>query len=140
MRREIVQGTAFQHVVFLRTGEPSTTLHVYLDGDGTPWRRGRPAPDPTPTNPLVLDLMALDRAPSVYVGRPCYHGLADAPGCSSILWTAERYSAAIVSSMEAAVREVMRRSGAERLAWMGYSGGGTLAALPAPRLRATTGL
>jgi len=140
MREETITGTAFPHVVFLHVREPSTTLHVYLDGDGTPWQRGGPSPDPTPSNPLVLDLMALDRASSVYIGRPCYHGLAGASGCSSAVWTAERYSATVVSSMEAALRDVMRRSGAERLAWVGYSGGGTLAVLLAPRFRETTDL
>ena len=139
MREEIVTGTAFPHVVFLHLREPSTTLHVYLDGDGTPWRRDGPSPDPTPENPLVLDLMALDRASSVSSGGRAITP-AGASGCSSALWTAERYSAAVVSSMEAALRGVMRRSGAERLAWVGYSGGGTLAVLLAPRFRETTDL
>ena len=138
MREEIVTGTVFQHVVFLQMREASRTLHVYLDGDGTPWRRGEPAPDPTPRNPLVLDLMALDRAPSVYLGRPCYHGLAASPPCTSALWTGRRYSAAVVSSMETVLRDVARAGGFERLVWFGYSGGGVLALLLAPRFPETT--
>lgn len=138
MREERVTGTAFQHVVFLQAREPSRTLHVYLDGDGTPWLRGEPAPDPTPRNPLVLDLMAVDPAPSIYLGRPCYHGLAGSSPCSSALWTTGRYSPAVVSSMETALRDVMRKGGFQRLAWFGYSGGGTLAVLLAPRFAETT--
>jgi len=140
MREEVVAGTAFRHVVFVRGRARSTTLHVYLDGDGSPWRGGRPSPDPTPRNPLVLDLMALDPEPSVYLGRPCYHGLAGSPLCSSALWTAGRYSEEVVSSMEAALRDVMRRGGHERLVWFGYSGGGVLAVLLAPRFAGTTDL
>jgi len=138
MREQVVTGTAFQHVVFRRAGEPSTALHVYLDGDGTPWRRGEPSPDPTPANALVLDLMALDPTPSLYVGRPCYLGLAGSPPCSSALWTSRRYSAEVVASMEAVVRGALREGGFERLAWLGHSGGGTLAVLLAPRFPETT--
>jgi hypothetical protein len=140
MGREIVAGTVFQHVLFIRAGRPPRTLHVYLDGDGTPWQAWGPATDPTPRNPLVLRLMALDTAPSVYLGRPCYLGLADTPPCSSVLWTAERYSEAVVSSMEAALWRFMVGTKFDRLVWVGYSGGGTLAVLLAPRFEATTDL
>src|SRR6266545_4164343 len=74
-----VEGEGFAHVVYRPAGlrpDGGRVLHIYLDGDGTPWERGRPAPDPTPRAPLVLRLMALDPAPRVYLGRPCYHGLA----------------------------------------------------------------
>src|SRR5215468_1612802 len=63
-----VEGDGFAHVVFRpATPRPNggRVLHVYLDGDGTPWEYGRPAADPTPRDPLVLRLMSLDRAPSV---------------------------------------------------------------------------
>ena len=77
-------------------------LHVYLDGDGTPMLGSYPAADPTPRDPLVLDLMALDSTPSIYVGRPCYHGLSGAP-CSPSLWTSGRYSEPVVASMAAGI-------------------------------------
>lgn len=138
MLAEVVPGTEFRHVAFRQARAPSRSLHVYLDGDGTPWVRGRPAPDPTPRSPLVLDLMALDPAPSVYLGRPCYHGLAATPPCSSALWTGERYSPAVVTSMAAALRHILREGGFDHVAWFGYSGGGTLAVLLAPRFPETT--
>jgi pimeloyl-ACP methyl ester carboxylesterase len=140
MRRDIVTGTAFQHVVWSRAGRSSRSLHVYLDGDGTPWRTWDPATDPTPRNPLVLRLMALDPNPSLYLGRPCYHGLSEVPPCASRLWTAERYSEAVVSSMAAALRRVLATKELDRLVWFGYSGGGTLATLLAPRFTETTDL
>ena len=75
-------------------------LHVYLEGDGSPWRyRVVVMPDPTPRNPLMLRLMGVDEQPSVYVGRPCYNGFADEPGCHSNLWTSARYSQPIIDSM-----------------------------------------
>lgn len=140
MRAVVVPGTVFQHVVFEQARRPSRALHVYIDGDGTPWSGGRPALDPTPRNPLMLRLMALDPHPSVYLGRPCYHGLAQVAPCSSVVWTSERYSEAVVSSMAAALRGRLRAGGFERLAWFGFSGGGAIAVLLAPRFPETTDL
>lgn len=137
---EIVPGTVFQHVVFKPSRQSSRVLHVYIDGDGTPWLGGRPTSDPTPRNTLLLRLMAMDPSPSVYLGRPCYHGLSETSPCSSIVWTRERYSEAVVSSMAAALRHILRTGNFERLAWFGHSGGGTLAMLLAPRFSETTNL
>lgn len=111
---EIVPGTVFQHVVFKQSRRSSSMLHVYIDGDGTPWRGGRPNSDPTPRNTLLLRLMALDPGPSVYLGRPCYHGLSGTSPCSNIVWTQERYSEAVVSSMAAALRHTLRASTFDR--------------------------
>lgn len=137
MHGEVILGGEFQHVVFQRPRESSRTLHVYIDGDGTPWRAGGPMKDPTPHNPLLIELMALDPAASVYLGRPCYHGLARTPPCTSAIWTRERYSRAVVSSMAAALRRVLREGHFDRVAWFGYSGGGALAVLLAPAFAET---
>jgi len=128
--RSVIDGIGFEHVVYWRAGAAgSQSLHVYLDGDGRPWARGQPAPDPTPRRPLVLELMALDPAPVAYLGRPCYHGQAAAIGCGPQLWTSARYSEAVVASMAAATRRLLERGGFAQVRWFGYSGGGTLAML-----------
>jgi pimeloyl-ACP methyl ester carboxylesterase len=138
MRREVVAGTGFQHVLFRHNAGLSGTWHVYVDGDGTPWDARAPAEDPTPRNPLVLRLMARDTAPGIYLGRPCYHGLAGTAPCSTAAWTAQRYSEAVVSSMAAALERALAGTSHDRLVWFGYSGGGVLAMLLAPRFEATT--
>ncbi len=140
MQAEVVPGAPFQHVVFQTPRRSGDTLHVYIDGDGTPWQAGRPASDPTPREPLLLRLMALDTSPSLYLGRPCYHGLSNTLPCSSALWTDQRYSEAVVSSMAAGVERILRERGFARVIWFGYSGGGTLATLLAPRLAQTVGV
>src|SRR5258708_29496323 len=76
--------------------------------------------------------MRLDPAFSIYAGRPCYSGLAASEGCSSMLWTSGRYSAAVVSSMRVVVRRLLDMYGAKRLVLIGHSGGGAAAVLPAP--------
>jgi hypothetical protein len=137
LRRDEVTGTLFTHVLFWRPGEQNRALHVYLDGDGSPMNGGLPAEDPTPRNPLVLRLLARDPGPAVYVGRPCYNGMASTRGCSSDLWTNGRYSEPVVASTAAAIQRILSEQGRDRVSFFGYSGGGTLAMLLAERLPRT---
>ncbi len=137
LRAEVVTGAGFRHLVLSPERPAGPTLHVYLDGDGVPWLGGYPAVDPTPRDPLVLDLIALDPAPAIYLGRPCYHGLGGEPACSPALWTSARYSEAVVESMATAARRVLEARGAARVVWLGYSGGGALAVLLAARVAET---
>lgn len=136
--RQLITGVGFQHVVYLKQGlaPVGSILHVYLDGDGTPWLgRNLAASDPTPHELLMLDLMAKDPVSSVYLGRPCYLGLSSSVLCTPRLWTSARYSRKVVDSMTAALNNI---SGAySGLVLIGYSGGGTLAMLMAQNLRKT---
>ncbi|MGE0119208.1 MAG: alpha/beta hydrolase [Dongiaceae bacterium] len=135
LERRIMEGSGFRHVLFWRNpGRPSPVLHVYIDGDGTPDIGGYPAADPTPRNPLMLRLLALDPGPAVLVGRPCYYGLAGDDACRPQLWTDERYSGAVVASMAAVAREILSQGPYRRVAWFGHSGGGALAMLLAGRV------
>lgn len=134
--RLVVEGNPFQHLVFVKTTEgPVDGFHVYLEGDGTPWiTHHRVARDPTPRRPLMLELMALDPGPALYLGRPCYFGLTR--HCSPRYWTDARYSETVVDSMVAALDNIRRQLGWRgKIDLLGYSGGGTLAMLLAPRLK-----
>jgi len=137
--RETIPGTLFSHVVYLNGPlQAWASLHVYLDGDGSPWILGRfVADDPTPRQPLMLRLMALDPAPSLYLGRPCYNGLAYQPPCDPRFWTYGRYAREVVDSMAVALEFMLNRAGVTGLVLMGHSGGGTLAMLLAERLGQT---
>ncbi len=132
--REDVAGAGFTHAVYraprIAAGK---RLHVYLEGDGTPWIDGRyAAVDPTPRAPVALKLMARDPQAAMLLGRPCYHGHYADAGCGPALWTDARYSETVVASMAAAL-SVARPPGA-RLTLIGHSGGGALAMLLAERV------
>lgn len=125
---EQVASEQFKHQVFRKQGE-GKLLHVYIEGDGRPWRsRKSVALDPTPKNPLMLRLMAIDPAPAIYVGRPCYFNLRDA-NCSPDWWTDKRYSNTVVRSLDNVVQQYAAPY--DGIILFGHSGGGTLAMLVA---------
>jgi pimeloyl-ACP methyl ester carboxylesterase len=134
-----IQGEGFTHKVYHNSPVQSCgVLHVYLEGDGSPWIHGRyVSSDPTPRNPLMLRLMALDSAPSIYLGRPCYYGFADRPPCKPQYWTYGRYSHSILVSMAAVLRKFLVSGQYTGLVIFGHSGGGTLAMLLADRFAQT---
>lgn len=134
--RDIVPGAPFRHVVY-RPGSPriGPELHVYIEGDGTPYRdRHTVAADPTPRAPLALYLMRLDLSPSLYLGRPCYFGLAQDPGCDASYWTLKRFAPEVVQSLAAALEIEISRAGQRHVTLIGHSGGATLALLVADRV------
>jgi pimeloyl-ACP methyl ester carboxylesterase len=138
--RHTVAGTEFQHAIYSSSvPRPASLLHVYLEGDASPRMAHRYSPaDPTPHRPRMLELMALDPAPSVLLGRPCQHGLD--PGCDPELWTVGRYGERVVASLAAALQRERERLGASGVVLVGYSGGGTLALLIAERVAETRAL
>jgi pimeloyl-ACP methyl ester carboxylesterase len=133
-----VDGEPFAHRVYLNDAAVARhpgRLNVYLDGDGIPWRGyAQPALEPTARDPLVLRLMALDPGPAVYLGRPCYLGVYEPARCIPWHWTHGRYSETVVASMVQALHRIIDRQRVDELTLIGYSGGGALAMLIAPRL------
>lgn len=133
MATQIVAGKGFDHRVFTQHTLPNDSLHIYIEGDGSPWIGGNTvAADPTPRNPLALRLMAKSPYNSVYIGRPCYFDQITTKLCEPRYWTSARYSEAVVNSMLAVI-ERLRLQG-QRLVLIGYSGGATLATLLTERL------
>jgi hypothetical protein len=150
-----LKGKAFEHAAFwnaaatrLASSRPAVQphtrlLHIYVDGDGRPYRSGhpeRPTRDPTPRNPITLDLIALDKQPAVLLGRPCFDGLARRPPCETIYWNDHRYSEPVVASMTAAMNRLIAQTNADGVVLFGVSGGGALAVLMADRSNKVRGV
>ena len=131
--RALVHGVGYDHVVYSNDRPVGTSLHVYIEGDGRAYLdRWTAAPDPTPRRALMLELMKSDPVRAIYVGRPCYFGLATVAPCTPLDWTLRRFSEPVVDSMASAVATAA--AGAPSIEIYGHSGGGTFAVLLAGRL------
>ena len=140
--RQVIRGADFSHVVYIAKNRIEThkenVWHVYIEGDGIPWiRRQVIATDPTPSEPLMLRLMAQDSHPAIYLGRPCYYGMARDLACNPWVWTYGRYSEQVVESMRTALATLINTNAITSLVLIGHSGGGTLAMLLAERVPQT---
>lgn len=131
----IFKSNKFNHVLFAnKVATTHNTLHVYIEGDGTPWVRSNEVSlDPTPRNPIALHLMAMDPTPSIFLGRPCYFEFSKQYPCTPLLWTHQRYSDIVVDSMLEALNEYLENKKYSMISFIGYSGGGVLAMLLAER-------
>jgi hypothetical protein len=139
----VVNTKQFQHHLFANAlalkKKPASSLHVYIDGDGTPWKNKHwIADDPTSRNPIILQLMALDRSASLLLGRPCYHEVQATPACHFMYWTSHRYATEVVNSLASALTVWLKHHTVDKITLIGFSGGGTLAVLMAPLIEKAT--
>lgn len=101
-------------------------LRVYIEGDGHAWAtRSQPSSDPTPMHSLMTDLALRDVQPSVYLARPCQ--FIKGAHCDTGVWTAGRFSASVMASMNAALDQVKARYGVDTFELVGHSGGAAIA-------------
>jgi len=121
----------------------SEILTVYIEGDGLAFLdRNTASADPTPADPLALRLaIAGPQRPAAYLARPCQYVLPDqGRNCGPAVWTSRRFAPEVVDSLDRAVGVLKDGAGAQRLVLVGYSGGGTVAALLAARRSDVAGL
>ncbi len=124
---DVVSGDGFSHKI-ARNAHKGPILHVYIEGDGRPWISPISISDnPTPKNPIMLKLMALDHAPSIYLGRPCYFKVDDEKCNDSQWWTMKRYAPEIIDSLNFVLNDYAEHY--QRIRLFGHSGGGTIAFL-----------
>jgi len=115
-----------------RLGQP---LSIYIEGDGLSWvSRTQLSTDPTPLEPLVLELAILDRADNVaYIARPGQYSSTGKPDCSSSYWSNKRFSKEVIESMNEAISQLASQAGTKIIQLIGYSGGAAVAVLIAAR-------
>ena len=136
LARSLVATDGFVLTAYHRLGQPGAALSVYIEGDGLAWMsRRRLSRDPTPVDPLALDLAALDPAANVvYLARPCQYTERD-PLCGPAYWSLKRFAEEVIVSMDQAVEHFRRQARATDVHLIGYSGGAAVAALIAARRR-----
>ncbi len=126
--------SGFDVVTLQRGAQASRRLVVYIEGDGRAWiSRTRLSADPTPRNPVSLKLALKDPSAAVlYIGRPCqYLSSSERSHCDARYWSSHRYSRAVVDAINRIIDGVAQAVPETRVGLVGYSGGGTLAALVA---------
>ena len=134
-----VVNSQFKHILVEQNPRRTARLHIYIEGDGRPFRnRFFIAKDPSPQNPLMLNLMMQDKSSSLYLGRPCYFNKSTPAmhdtQCTPKFWTSARYSEEVVNSMIATLRQHLNTHPHQGISLIGHSGGGTLAVLMAARM------
>lgn len=110
------------------------TLRVYIEGDGLAWiDPNTPAMDPTPVRATALEMAMADPAPFVmYLGRPCqYVRGSERHGCDARWWTSHRFAPEVMQSTAQALDRIKQTHGVKQFELVGYSGGGTVAAVMA---------
>lgn len=120
-----------------RITQPGAPINLYIEGDGLAWMsRSEPSLNPTPKDPIGLELASLDPAPNViYLARPCQFTDFDKPGnnCSMEFWTQKRFAAEVINSYMAALDGLAAQHSGRGFNLIGYSGGANIAALLAAR-------
>jgi hypothetical protein len=120
--------TLMSYCRFTASGQP---MNLYIEGDGSAWlSRTRLSNDPTPQNPLVLELARQDPAASVaYLARPGQYIAGDISPVDPAWWSDRRFSNGVVAAMNEAIDILLSKSGGKGIHLVGYSGGAALAVL-----------
>ena len=118
---------------FAKADQAATALRIYIEGDGLAWITTRqPSRNPTPVDPVALQLALMDKQASVYLARPCQYVLPET-SCSMKYWTSHRYAEEVVEATSRVISKIKKHFAAQKLELFGYSGGGAIAALVAAR-------
>lgn len=103
---------------------PDSPLWVFVEGDGLAYiGRSRVSLDPTPINPVALDLALGGAVDSLYLGRPCQY--VSNPQCQAHWWTGDRYSPDLIADY---AQFIGATAGDRALVLVGFSGGAVITA------------
>lgn len=133
MVKKEIPAAPFLLTAYERVNDPQKPVHVYIEGDGLAWiSKKQKSMNPTPKNPVALHLAAFDNAKNViWIARPCQYSdlLDENTPCDSAYWGSRRYAPEVISSFNSALDNIKGRYGVREFHLIGFSGGGTVAAL-----------
>ncbi len=120
--------------------DPKGLLTVYIEGDGRSWvSRFQLSSDPTPINPVALRLAIIHteqfpKSNIAWLARPCqYQPNRGDVNCEAKYWSSHRFSQKVIDSSNAAIDQLMLKSGATKVRLIGFSGGAAVAILAAAK-------
>ena len=135
-QKSVIKTKAFLLTTYIRFQQEGLPVSIYIEGDGYAYAgRHRVSSNPTPKNPMGLKLALVDTTPNVvYIARPCqYIQLKDDPNCHQDYWTTKRYSTEVMDATNEAINTLKNKLGFKQIRLIGYSGGGTVAAILATK-------
>lgn len=123
----------FTFTAYEKITNTNAPISLYIEGDGLAWiSRTRPSGNPTPTNPVALRLAAQDSISQniIYIARPCqYTPITKSRPCNKKYWTSERFAPEVIESYIDSIDAIKQQYQLTDINLIGYSGGGTIAAL-----------
>ena len=124
----------FSLASWARVKQKGRLIRIYIEGDGFAWVNPyTPSADPTPSETTGLNLAQKDPfANVIYLGRPCQY--VSSRECRPYYWTNGRFDPKVITSVEEAVRKLMKQYQAPSAELVGYSGGAAVALLVAIRM------
>ena len=133
LQGRVLTAAPFDLTIYSRLTAPGQPVRVYIEGDGLAFiGRRQVSSDPTPTDPVALRLAAMDPGPNViYMARPCQYSRG--PGCGKDYWTGGRFAPAVITAMDSALTQMTQTAATNGVEFIGFSGGGAVAALLAAR-------
>jgi hypothetical protein len=107
-------------------------INIYIEGDGLSYIYGSVSDNPTPINPVGLKLFLKDtNRCKIYLSRP--YQFINNKKANKRLWSELRYSNLTVNFYINVLNEIKRKYNDKSFTLIGYSGGGTIAALIASK-------
>lgn len=136
LSKEKITAGQFNLLTYSRIKDEDKILNIYIEGDGHAFNNhGFISYNPTPHNPVALRLASVDESSNVlYIARP-YQYVDINADYSKInkYWTSHRYSDEVISSIDMAINQYCSKYNIKQVKLIGFSGGGTIAALLAAR-------
>ncbi len=133
--------SSFTLTTYQRVSAIDPVCHVYIEGDGNSWKsKHRLSNNPTPKQPLALQLALQDQHPQViYIARPCqYTPHTLDPSCTPKYWSSHRYAPEVVAAFQATLNAIKKDT--QKFLLIGFSGGASIAALIASERDDVVGL
>jgi hypothetical protein len=133
--KDYIKSGNFILTSYCRLKNKGAPIHIYIEGDGVSWiSRTLLSDDPTPREPLVLELASMDDAENIaYLARPGQYCRNGEPDCAATYWSDKRFSGEVIDAINKAIDVLRDRTDAKEIDLIGYSGGAAIAVLAASR-------
>ncbi len=122
----------FSLVAYQKLTSTQATVSIFIEGDGLAWKtKTQISTNPTPRDPVGMRIAFKDTSKNIiYLARPCqFVDIEQEKNCVADYWTSKRASREVIDSYHEALNILRDEHGLNQFRLVGYSGGGTIAAI-----------